>query len=148
MHYGLCICSTWRAHGHAPRGWRARAWFVARGGSRARARDLAGGRGHKKVVSAGITPAAIFRCGGGELRSRPRLLFRRYRERGNITRTKKRSLYPLVCRLPNTEFLGFSNAGRDLHSPPYKLLGQPALLWGATKHSMLGLWGAGLGWPV
>ena len=42
------------------RGWRARAWFVARGGSRARARDLAGGRVHKKVVSAGITPAAIF----------------------------------------------------------------------------------------
>ena len=47
-------------------GWRARAWFVARGGSRARARvrDLAGGRGHKKVVSAGITPAAIFRSRG------------------------------------------------------------------------------------
>jgi len=44
------------------RGWRARAWFVARGGSRARARarDLAGGRGHKKVVSAGTTPVAIF----------------------------------------------------------------------------------------
>ena len=42
------------------RGWRAQAWFVARGGSRARARakDLADGRGHKKAVSAGITPAA------------------------------------------------------------------------------------------
>jgi hypothetical protein len=44
------------------RGWRARAWFVARGGSRARARagDLAYGRGRKKVVSAGTTPVAIF----------------------------------------------------------------------------------------
>ena len=52
------------------RGWRAQAWFVARGGSRARARararDLAGGRGHKKVVSAGITPTAIFTRKGYE----------------------------------------------------------------------------------
>ena len=44
------------------RGWRARAWFVARGGSRARVRagDLAGGHGCKKAVSAGTTPVAIF----------------------------------------------------------------------------------------
>ena len=44
------------------RGWRARAWFVARGGSRARAwaRNLAGEHGRKKVVSVGTTPVAIF----------------------------------------------------------------------------------------
>lgn len=43
-------------------GWRARAWFVARGGWRAwvRVRDLAGERGHMKVVFAGILLVAIF----------------------------------------------------------------------------------------
>ena len=60
MHYGLCIYSTWRAHGHARRhfmptdGGRGRGLLPVMGRGRGR------GRGRKKVVSAGITPAAIF----------------------------------------------------------------------------------------
>jgi hypothetical protein len=44
------------------RGLRARAWFSARGGwrARARARDLGGGCGRRKLVSAGTMPVAIF----------------------------------------------------------------------------------------
>jgi len=62
MHYDLCICSTWRAHGHARGhemlvdGGRGRGLLPVAGRGR--------GHGHKKVVSAGITPTAIFisRC--------------------------------------------------------------------------------------